>query len=370
MKKVFLMIFTFLFFAQVCYAEGFELTVDSKTAKAGETVTIDLTFSSNPGIIAALFELEYDRTCLELVKAEDKGLLKGAVFSQTYDKFPYIMLWNSSSAENFTENGVLVTLTFKVLDNPSKDTADIKISYLPDNVYDADLNNIDLGITNGSIKITGMPQKAPSQSSSGGGSRPPVSVKEEEPKVFQEDTTPSFSDVKNSDWYFDAVSFVTRSNIMKGTSSSTFSPDLPLTRAMLVTVLYRNENAPDVYTEKAFEDVAEDTYYADAVNWAKNNNIVNGISETKFSPDTNITREQLVSILYRYARYKDYNVTAQTKLSKYDDFNDLSDYAVVPMQYAVAKGLIKGNSATTINPHSNATRAETATILHRFLTAE
>ncbi len=367
MKKVILMIVTLIFFAQICYAEGFELTVDSKTAKAGETVTIDLTFSNNPGIIAALFELEYDKGCLELVKAEDKGLLKGAVFSQTYENYPYIMLWNSSSAKNFTDNGTLVTLTFKVLDNPEKNTANIRISYNPENVYDADLNNVKIDIKNGLVNITDIPPtKENNVSGNRGHSSTGVSYPKE-PSKPAEEKKHTFSDVNTNDWYYDATAYVVEKGLMKGTSETSFSPELTLTRAMLVTILYRNENSPSVNGSNVFEDVKTDMYYADAVKWAKDNKIVSGVSDKQFAPDLSITREQLVSILYRYAKYKNFDTTADISLVQYHDFKDISDYAVAPVQYAVGKGLIKGNSATTINPHGNATRAETATILYRFL---
>ena len=155
MKKLLLTVFTviFIFNIQTVLANDFKLTVNEQDAKPGQEVTVDLTFTNTPGIIAALFELKYDKERIELIKAEDKGLLKGSVFSKNYSDYPYIMLWNSSSAKNFTDNGTLVTLTFKVNENAKSGKAYINISYKPDDVFDVDLNNVALQINNGSINI-------------------------------------------------------------------------------------------------------------------------------------------------------------------------------------------------------------------------
>lgn len=385
MKKILLATAVFLMlFTQFSYAEGFNLTVGTKEANKGETVTVDLTISGNTGIIAALFELEYDKERLILVKAEDKGLIKGAIFSQTYEKYPYIMLWNSSSAKNFTANGTLATLTFKVSDSAISGDAFIKVSYNPENVYDADLNNVDVRIKSGVIKVSGispkeeepsppqkeestlLPPKEESSSKGKGHSSPSVSVQKEQ-SVVKEEKRKQFTDVKEDDWYYDASVYVTQKGLMKGTSDTAFSPDVPLTRAMLVTILYRNDGSPSVESNAVFDDTAPDMYYFNAVQWAKGNGIVSGVTEKLFSPDTSITREQLVSILYRYARYKNYNISVKANLSLYDDFKNISDYAILPMQYAISKGLIKGNTDKTLNPLGNATRAQTAVILYRFL---
>lgn len=369
MKKIFLFSLIFIFLSvQITCAEGFGLSVENKSAKASETVTVDLKFSNNSGIIAAIFELEYDKSCLELIKAEDKGLLKGAVFSQTYDKYPYIMLWNSSSAKNFTDDGTLASLTFKVLDNPEKDTAFIRLSYNPENVYDADLNNVNINIKNGAISITDIPPKKEDTSSGNKGHSSGSSVQKEPVKPVPEKKQ-MFRDVRLSDWYADAVSYVIEKGLMKGTSDTLFSPDSPLTRGMLVTVLYRNENSPAVNKGNVFEDVKDDMYYADAVSWAKDNKIISGVTETLFSPDTNITREQIVLIMHRYAKYKNYDVSVgeNTNILSYEDFQSISEYAIEAMQYALGSSLIKGKTESTIDPLGNATRAEIATILQRFL---
>lgn len=175
----------------------------------------------------------------------------------------------------------------------------------------------------------------------------------------------SFTDVDTDDWFADAVQYMLYNGMMNGVTDTTFGPGTTTTRGMIVTILYRLEGEPDT-TASSFTDAASGMYYADAVAWAQANSIVTGITETIFAPDQAITREQMAAILYRYAQYKGYDVTASNDLSSYTDASRISAYATTAMQWANAEGLITGNTSTTINPTGNATRAEVATILMRF----
>ena len=175
----------------------------------------------------------------------------------------------------------------------------------------------------------------------------------------------SFTDVDTDDWFADAVQYMLDNGMMNGVTDTTFGPGTTTTRGMIVTILYRLEGEPDT-TASSFTDAASGMYYADAVAWAQANSIVTGITETIFAPDQAITREQMAAILYRYAQYKGYDVTASNDLSSYTDASQISAYATTAMQWANAEGLITGNTSTTINPKGNATRAEVATILMRF----
>ena len=188
--------------------------------------------------------------------------------------------------------------------------------------------------------------------------------------TFTEDEQPDasripFTDVATTAWYYDAVRYMYEGGMMNGTSANTFSPNETTTRAMIVTMLHRLEGEPNA-SGGSFTDVASSMYYADAIAWAQANGVVNGTSATTFSPDQAITREQMAAILYRYAQFKGYDVTAGNSLNAYTDASQISPYAATAMQWANAEGLITGNTATTINPAGNATRAEVATILMRF----
>ncbi|HIV02056.1 MAG TPA: S-layer homology domain-containing protein [Candidatus Aphodoplasma excrementigallinarum] len=174
-----------------------------------------------------------------------------------------------------------------------------------------------------------------------------------------------FTDVAEGDWFYDAVKYVHENEMMVGTSDALFGPDDTTTRAMIVTILYRLEGSPAA-AGSSFADVAADAYYADAVAWAAQNGIVMGYSDTQFAPDDNITREQMASILYRYASYKGYDVSAQSELTGYTDISAISDYALTAMKWANGSGLINGRTDTTIEPQESASRAEVAAILMRF----
>nr|WP_297172298.1 S-layer homology domain-containing protein [uncultured Agathobaculum sp.] len=175
-----------------------------------------------------------------------------------------------------------------------------------------------------------------------------------------------FRDVADNAWYYDAVEYVYRNGMMVGTSLTRFSPDMTTTRGMIVTILYRLEGEPDA-PATSFIDVEPNMYYADAIGWAEENGVVNGVSPTEFAPNQPITREQMAAILFRYAQHKNYDVTiGGMSLNEYADAHQISGYAVSAMQWANENGLIIGRSGNMLAPQDTATRAEVATILMRF----
>ena len=176
----------------------------------------------------------------------------------------------------------------------------------------------------------------------------------------------SFTDVRESDWFYEDVAFAYENGLFAGTSDTTFSPNASMTRAMLVTVLYRLEGQPAVNGRSGFSDVQYNGYYEDAVTWAADNGIVNGTSTTTFSPNANVTREQMAAILYRYAQHKKYNTAASSGLNGFTDHASVSGYAAASLEWAVAEKLVNG-SAGKLMPTGNATRAQVAAILHRFV---
>ncbi len=176
-----------------------------------------------------------------------------------------------------------------------------------------------------------------------------------------------FTDVSSSAWYCNSVQKATQWGLFNGTSSSQFSPEVAMTRAMFVTVLYRYEGSPAVSGSTPFTDLSQ-SYYYDAVLWASQNGIVNGTTATTFGSNASVTREQMVVFLYRYCGgYKGYHVLDAADLSGYSDANQISSYALDAMKWAVAKGYIKGTSATTLSPQVVATRAQVAEILVKFI---
>lgn len=176
-----------------------------------------------------------------------------------------------------------------------------------------------------------------------------------------------FTDVAANLWYAQAVDFVTRSRLMSGTSTGVFSPDNAMTRAMLVTVLWRAEGQPTASSAASFTDAASDSWYSSAVAWAVENGIVNGTSDTTFSPDKSVTRQEIAAILQRYAKYKGADITQTADLSAYTDNTSVASWASDAMAWAVNKGVITGATSTTLAPSANATRAQVATMLMRYM---
>lgn len=188
-----------------------------------------------------------------------------------------------------------------------------------------------------------------------------------------EDNCPclKYYDLDPTLWYHRGVDYVLNRGMMIGTADTQFAPDWDVTRAMLVTVLWRAEGKPAA-ASSTFTDLEDGLYYVDAVNWAAANGVVNGYSETAFAPNDAITREQFAAIMYRYAKDKGYDVSVgeNTNILSYSDYSEISEYAIPAMQYTAGSGLIKGRTETTLNPKDNTTRAEMATILYRFFTEQ
>ena len=178
--------------------------------------------------------------------------------------------------------------------------------------------------------------------------------------------TNPFSDILSGAWYYDAVEYICSNGLMTGVSASSFDPSGTTTRAMVVTVLWRlaGESAAG---ESGFSDVADGAWYADAVCWAVENGIVNGMGDGLFMPDASITREQLAVILYNYAGVMGYDRSASGDTSVFSDADQISSWASGAMKWAVGSGMIGGKGDGVLDPSGSATRAEIATILMRFI---
>lgn len=191
----------------------------------------------------------------------------------------------------------------------------------------------------------------------------------EEDKDDEETTELNFTDVKESDWFYKGVAYVVDKDIMSGVSENEFAPSGKLTRAMLVQMLYNMESRPACDAENAFMDVPVGQWYTDAVIWANDAKIASGMGEGLFAPNMEITREQMVAMLYNYAKYKGYDVTASADLSKFADNASVSTWAQPAMQWAVAEGYISGMGDSQLAPQGTATRAEIASVIMRFMEA-
>lgn len=175
-----------------------------------------------------------------------------------------------------------------------------------------------------------------------------------------------FVDIKSSDWYYEAVTFVYGKGYFSGTEETVFSPNTSMTRAMLATVLHRVSGLETVKNGEAFTDVPAGLWYSDGIAWASANGVVNGMGDGTYRPDMAVTREQLVTMLYRYQVVRQENMNTKGSLSGYPDGGAVADWAQDAMKWAVGAELVKGRDTGHLDPKGTATRAEVATILQRF----
>lgn len=271
---------------------------------------------------------------------------------------------SSSDRYDITKPSKVENGSIKVSDSKAEKGDTVTITVTPDEgyeldklaVYDEDGDKIDLK-DKGDGKFTFEMPKGD------------VEIEVSFALIEDETVKADFADVAADAWYADAVQYVYENGMMSGTSETTFSPDLTTTRGMIVTILYRLEGSPDLSNENLgypYADVDANAYYADAVYWARQNGIVSGMSAEQFAPNNAITREQMAAILYRYAQFKGYDVSAKADLSVYTDAAQVSTYATDAMAWANGAQLIAGTSQATLTPAGNATRAQVATILMRF----
>ena len=263
------------------------------------------------------------------------------------------------TANDGGEDSETADATYAVVTAPTSGTAGLGrwTAVFENEAFETQTFDVTLPATGGSTGGTAKP--------SGDAGKPSVR-KDSSTAAAKESVSSRFDDVRSAHWFADAVEYVTENGIMNGTAADTFSPNAPATRAMLVTVLYRLAGSPDADAAHGFADLTRGAWYVDAVAWAAENGIVDGVGASRFAPNVGITREQLAVILYRYAQHCGLDVSAAEDLSGYADAQSVSPWAQAAMHWAVSAGLISGRSASALAPQSGATRAEIAQLLMSF----
>ena len=198
-----------------------------------------------------------------------------------------------------------------------------------------------------------------------GGQTPPSDNGGNSTNNYPENTTP-FTDVGTKQWYTQAINEAYSSKIMAGTSSTTFSPNMELTRGMLVQMLYALEGKPAVTTKTTFSDVSSSAYYYDAMGWAQKNGIIAGYSDGTVGPTDKLTREQAVVILNAYAKYKNASSGNSKAITSFSDASKVSSWASSAVQWAYGNGLLGGFEDNTLRPQSTTTRAQMAQIMMQY----
>ena len=189
---------------------------------------------------------------------------------------------------------------------------------------------------------------------------------EQKPEPKPEPKPIKFVDVKSTDWFAKEVDYVVAKGLMNGTGNNMFSPDVETSRGMIVSMLYRMAGEPAVEGNPSFSDVKAGDWYANGVIWASQNGISQGTSATRFGPNDRVSREEMVTMLYNYAKYRGNDVDASATLDGFKDANTISANAVTPMRWAVGNEIISGVGNNRIAPKGNTTRAQLACIFMRF----
>lgn len=301
-----------------------------------------------------------EATITVIIKAEEKVLGSATCAITVYTGSSSGGGGSSSSTYSITVSSGVKHGSVSVSPKSATKGSTVTITVKPDSGYELD----DLTVTDQSGDAVKLTKKSDTQYTfTMSASKVEITVSfVEEPAL----TTLPFLDVQTGDWFYDAVMFVYGEGMMNGTSSTTFSPDATTTRGMIVTILHRLAGSPASRESADFLDVPAGQYYSEAVAWASENGIVNGYDDGNFGPDDTITREQMAAILYRYAGFQGYDVSAKADLSDFSDAGTVSGYAQEAIRWANAAGLVRGTSTTTISPKAGATRAQVAAILMRF----
>lgn len=305
------------------------------------------------GVTNGRVVVTYDTTKVSLVSARaESEAWVSSVNTETAGEVS--IAWAGSDLP--AQESSVAVLLFTDLSDRSEEAAVYSVEVVE--CYD-DGEVVSLGSDTGTVDENGNVEE-PDEPGPVGPEFPSIPTDPEEPA---EPENP-FIDIDDS-WAKEDILTAYYAGLIKGTSENTYSPELNVTRAMFVTLLYRLEGEPAVSGETPFTDLAEGEYYVDAVAWAYENGVVNGTSDSTYSPNAVITREQMVTMLYRYAKYDGRDVAVSDDLASFSDAGSVSDWALDAVKWAVADGIIQGYDGV-LSPQGSATREQMAAIFVRY----
>ena len=371
----------------------FELSADKTSLDVGEQLTVTLTVTNNAGdeygLLAMQNEIFFDNTVFEVVSGSVNthgisGATTGIRSEENESKFIFAVVDMSLSNDGIRMDPgtTVLTLNFRALS--ATNTAQLRNEnskiLLADDRTEREITDGGGGVITLPITDPTTPTTPTTPGDAGGTGDTPGYSFQTGPRgeiIIDLPDSPladlpdihkcyAFTDI-DGHWGRAAICFVIERDIFRGVSDTIFDPDGTMTRAMLVTVLHRLENTPAPREAYGFEDLTAGSWYEAAVNWAAQNGIVEGHSETVFAPYDNLTREQMVTILFRYQRFKGQNTSASGDLSGFADSGDISGWAIEGVRYGVGSGLIRGFEDDTVRPQGSATRAQVATIISRMM---
>ena len=337
------------------YAAGTSLKIDAPASlpAVGETFTVKVDISGNPGLCAAQYTLAFDKTVVTCVSASVGDVLKGTLSAANPDAADGAIV-AAAATSPAKGDGSIGVFTFKVLKSGETGFA------LKDAVFSD---------ANGASISTNVPAADSSQKPSG--TEKPEQPKGDEPAAPSnpgENAGQTFLDVPKSFWGYESIERAAQLGYVNGVGGGKFEPNRQLTRAEFVTMLYRMADKPAANTAAGFTDVPQNAWYRDALNWAAEKGYVNGTGANTFSPDGKITRQEVVTILFRYSGSQSGAETMFTAAydSQFTDSGAIAPWAKTAMYWVIYNGVVNGTSPTTVSPTATATRAEVAAIFVRY----
>ena len=335
-----LIIASMIYVPHYAYASGtikIEAASVVRDIDSSDTVSVDVNTTSNPGYTVGMVMVSWDTKAFELMRVDYNDSLAPDNGSRPItNSSPYpVSFGDDLTTKDYTGTGRLFTLVFRVLDGAKASTYPISLSGSSEDFLNFAMDEVPIAFSAGSIKLEGE----------GGSST--------------EDSFP-FKDISEDNPNRDAIAKVHDLGIIAGTTADTFSPDMTLSRAMIVAMLWRLEGRPEV-AASSFSDVPSGKYYTTAVAWAVSNKIASGYNDGKFRPEQDVTRQELAAFLYRYAKLKGKGFGGMWMFPlNYPDVDDISSYAYEPFCWMVMNGIMKEQPSGKLAPKVRATREETA----------
>ena len=309
------------------------------TSAQRSTVTLDLTAIAPTA--SSIMEISYNTKELTL-----SSVTGAATLTSWYESVPGTIVFACAERSEAAVGELLGQLRFELAAGSSSSKVTIKTKQLNETSFAAGQEKIRTVVLGDSLS-----QILPAIISSGEKDCP----------------SRSFRDLDTTKWYHEAIDTMLNEGLMNGTGNGLFEPNATLTRAMLVTILWRSEGKPAASAQTSFTDVPAGAYYAEAVRWAAANGVVKGVSSTEFGPSKNITRQELVTILWRLAAKKGLNTSnAGLTVPEFADRSQIAAWAAEAMSWGCTRGILTGKSANRVDPTGTATRAEAAAMIVRF----
>lgn len=328
------------------------MTIEAQRSADDSELIVDVVLAD--AVTDGTFTLTYNTNNLQLLEvaapAPDAAEINGPADASGVSAGADLKAGTVQTAFVFDDCGqkgdVLLRCTFQVVGNAVCTMVSVKQADLNYNAADVSCPDFSVSLRLKDLSISETPSES----------------------VEKETFSRSFTDVTTGDWFYSEVMEMAELGYIQGVSDTEFAPNSGLTRAMLVTILYRIDGEKTVTSAGTFLDVVQGSWYEKAVNWAAANGIVTGYSETTFAPNDPITRQQMAAVLWRYAKYKDLDVSANgTVMPEFADRDQIQSWATESISWAYSRGIMKGQSATQLAPEGGATRAEAAVMLYRMM---